>query len=154
MGVFLVLQFLVCFAFFQTFVTTNSHWLQSVNIAKFVALGKFIASVQCKSRAFDKAQKSLNYVSDAPSPIPALIGCFPIKGQHIMLSIVYALILISELSTYAGRTASSILELNSSLCSNIGDYFLDRLQEVYRFEGPTYIDVISRRAWVFRLRHG
>ncbi|KAJ2929193.1 hypothetical protein H1R20_g7901, partial [Candolleomyces eurysporus] len=52
----------------------------SVNVVKFSALGKFIVSVQY-----------------APSPIPAFIGCFPVKADNVMLSIVAALILGNEL---------------------------------------------------------
>ncbi|RXW14083.1 hypothetical protein EST38_g11772 [Candolleomyces aberdarensis] len=33
----------------------------------------------------------------APSPIPALIGCFAIRAHNVLFSIVYALILTSEL---------------------------------------------------------
>ena len=70
-----------------------------------------------------------------------------------MLSIGYALISASELSTYAGSSALLALKLTQHLRSNISDYFLDRLQKVCGFEESARIDVLPRRVGLFHLHH-
>ncbi|KAF6758714.1 hypothetical protein DFP72DRAFT_1064817 [Ephemerocybe angulata] len=52
----------------------------AIHSAVFAALIKFIISIEY-----------------APSPLPSLFACLPVKGENKMLSIVFILILISEL---------------------------------------------------------